>query len=794
MNIVNKYTLAQIGTCDLKSENSLLTIPNLQRGAVWRPRQVELLWDSILQGLPIGTLTVLSNEKRENNAYSGQLIDGQQRVNAIIAGFREPSQEDEIVVWIDADTYEYSDRVFAVRVTSRAHPWGYRMTGETFSAKERNQSIHDAGYTPGDPRNNWNILDFGPADSCLPIPFSYLLYAQGKDRQEEVVKKCEILAKTAKGWSDKFLEKVKAMAPGLLDRYFDAIDCLLGRKGNDEKYEVPAIIIDNTKNLELLFERIGKQGTPLTDKELAYALMKHYWGKEEFSDINAMLCYDLMPEEDFAVGVFRLFASTHGMRADIGSTFIHNIKNALDSESERIRNEVLYAYENNGELLQKLKNRVVNWILTLNDGSKYHPIILTEIVTTKPYLFVFLMRLAYIDIVEKRLLVSDGYIQALAFYLHTCLWNETKAIVKVYETVVQANSVTEKIIGDALRLCISYEWAMPIVDSFEDFPGLQGAAFDKEWKLDAYTQRREYYIFERLFQYGTHASDFMLKLAERKFFNRQYKDYNPSRKDLWIDQSRPWDHDHIVPQNWAGEDAVWSNFCLKWINCVGNIADIPFEINRGKGASDDWSVYERFPDELLYYPDNGVLAIDRNLATKESQAKILFDFVRKRFCLIADPFLKILQRLHLYDNLNYTQNLRKEVLAMLHHKHPDCHLYYYYRGLDIEFKEDDIFAWQQPWVSLSKGYGDDERVIAIVIAINLDNSFIVEWGLRKRPDLYIENLKHHTWYAPGNVIKGKFWPEWNDGEIILKNRYGYDAINDFESLLKNPMFLNSQTY
>ena len=28
-------------------------IPSLQRGAVWKPQQVELLWDSILRGFPI---------------------------------------------------------------------------------------------------------------------------------------------------------------------------------------------------------------------------------------------------------------------------------------------------------------------------------------------------------------------------------------------------------------------------------------------------------------------------------------------------------------------------------------------------------------------------------------------------------------------------------------------------------------------------------------------------------------------------------------------------------------------
>jgi uncharacterized protein with ParB-like and HNH nuclease domain len=35
--------------------NSNVSLPALQRGLVWKPAQVELLWDSILRGFPIGS-------------------------------------------------------------------------------------------------------------------------------------------------------------------------------------------------------------------------------------------------------------------------------------------------------------------------------------------------------------------------------------------------------------------------------------------------------------------------------------------------------------------------------------------------------------------------------------------------------------------------------------------------------------------------------------------------------------------------------------------------------------------
>ena len=41
----------------------LAGIPSLQRGAVWNPGQVELLWDSIFRGFPVGSFVVCDKIK-----------------------------------------------------------------------------------------------------------------------------------------------------------------------------------------------------------------------------------------------------------------------------------------------------------------------------------------------------------------------------------------------------------------------------------------------------------------------------------------------------------------------------------------------------------------------------------------------------------------------------------------------------------------------------------------------------------------------------------------------------------
>ena len=64
----DKFTLEEIASwCN--TQNSEIEIPPLQRGLVWKPKQVELLWDSILRGFPIGSF-MLSEGDKQTKSYS----------------------------------------------------------------------------------------------------------------------------------------------------------------------------------------------------------------------------------------------------------------------------------------------------------------------------------------------------------------------------------------------------------------------------------------------------------------------------------------------------------------------------------------------------------------------------------------------------------------------------------------------------------------------------------------------------------------------------------------------------
>ena len=85
--------------------NSILVLPPIQRGFVWKPNQIKELWDSLLRGMPICALMLqkinessskyrevnTSSNYKELNEISNEkkgyfLLDGQQRTLSMLLG------------------------------------------------------------------------------------------------------------------------------------------------------------------------------------------------------------------------------------------------------------------------------------------------------------------------------------------------------------------------------------------------------------------------------------------------------------------------------------------------------------------------------------------------------------------------------------------------------------------------------------------------------------------------------------------------------------------------------------
>ena len=177
------FTLQEIADWQLHNHKSNVELPSIQRGFVWKPKQVEDLWDSILRGYPIGSfLFSRSGEKL-------YLMDGQQRSTSIFLGHFDPyNQLDDTMAWtikgelpilwidIKPDVKPNSSR-YLIRLTTRSHPWGYQASNNsdklTVSDRRkalelfRNHQDNKGGYTLF---KNSTIF---PYDANFPLPLYF---------------------------------------------------------------------------------------------------------------------------------------------------------------------------------------------------------------------------------------------------------------------------------------------------------------------------------------------------------------------------------------------------------------------------------------------------------------------------------------------------------------------------------------------------------------------------------------------------------------------------------------------
>lgn len=105
-------------------------IPPVQRGLVWSPSQVIELWDSISKGYPIGSFTIYKDENGKD-----QLLDGQQRYNAILMGTESHADG---MVWVKED----EEGIPHFMVCTSCHPWGFkeREQNAQLSPEEQNEA------------------------------------------------------------------------------------------------------------------------------------------------------------------------------------------------------------------------------------------------------------------------------------------------------------------------------------------------------------------------------------------------------------------------------------------------------------------------------------------------------------------------------------------------------------------------------------------------------------------------------------------------------------------------------
>ncbi len=643
----------------INEESIIVELPILQRGLVWSQNQIELLWDSLLRGIPIGSFVICrktSNYQSRNSFVSTHyLLDGQQRSDAIKLGFSVfPAERNkQEIIWIDLETDSKnfpnnSTREFLIRLTTPAHPWGFDksdLSGKLDSRQIRegfpkNMSISDfANYNRPLP------CDIYPFASKIPIPLSILLSAKTtgiNDFWEDVLFKLGSYTYT---WANKAVDFINSNIINK-EKIYDAIVRVLKTKivaldvpnnlleqSNNERNNSSQVEIKGVTNIEQIFHRLNTQGTDLEGEELIYSMIKTYL--PEIADTVDRVAEGRMPPSRLVnLGVRVALSDQNSMKNPYS---VNQIRKIVKDDLEA--NLKIKSFIN--QELEGIMGIIDSW-LTNDDNTWGLPRILkTSISIKSPDVYFLLMILARKfhnanNEIYKR-------ITGMTLLIH---WfvdpeNRNRIVSKLYFKVINIIKVNDLI--PAFKQTISEN--INLINRFH-FPYLfkELVEFDsipdkfKNWRWEKCKD-----LFYEKFYNGKDSSFYddsispwlynlihnreILLYSQREYLREKFADYDPARKDLWKDYNRPWDFDHILPRiyikgRWSGtyNDSGWTanfkDFCNQWINTIGNLRAWPFEDNRSdhdtptlkKMKVDEyWDKSCIAEDERSGYSDRGVL-------------------------------------------------------------------------------------------------------------------------------------------------------------------------------------------
>jgi len=326
-NSMEEFSLKEIADWGLKdswAEGAFYAaLPPIQRGFVWKPEQIECLWDSIIQGFPIGALLLEVGEFESWRSYAGvnkrdtppkwQLLDGQQRATSIIKGFHDiwsspkSGQNPVSALWVDLspEKMEQTDRRFLFRLVTKSHPWGYKKSDpskplsasssykalEAFRILDSEKGKND-GKKNGKQKNphEFDLHQVFPWDANAPVPLALLLQVINNDGKKDVAKKLQSKLDKTDFWqnaSEKNIAhftNVKEILANPTDKFKTLVSDLHHAL---RTLQIPAPVLninpddhetsDENNSTFNLFKRVNSGGTTLSNEEIQYSLLKSVW-------------------------------------------------------------------------------------------------------------------------------------------------------------------------------------------------------------------------------------------------------------------------------------------------------------------------------------------------------------------------------------------------------------------------------------------------------------------------------------------------------------------------------------
>lgn len=584
------YEISQWGIND-----GSVSIPALQRGLVWSPKQVEFLWDSILRFFPVGGF-VLS----ENADGTFCLMDGQQRYNAIKTAFVAPDSESDSLLWLDIQPPEVknSTRHYYAKATTKIHPWGFNNdeSCSVLSAGERRDALTSFDMEGENIfKNKISLLETFPVKANFPVPLVFVLQAalQSDNASDFASLVTEKLSGLPASWKEKVDWKSQntrnLLSSTLSNTYFRLFQRLLK---SEQKYTIPCSILsqysviqndeptdeNGQTSLEVLFTRLNTAGTQISQSDLYYSAIKAYWAG--IKDTVEALAKHRMPPQNLAMLFFRLAITLKKKSPEKFETNLSISQIRKHAKNEETKFFVEKFINEDGSRIVKIVDEA------LSELPKY---IVMKIITQKADIYLLLLYLASrnVDLVA---LNADRLAMILYWFsldVSACV-NSIFAYAEKHDIVEISISEIQKLLSDLTALGKFRKMYAPNELKFDS---------SKRTQADWSTAQNEFWEYIS----DSREATFLL-FAERDFIKNNFPNYNPAEIKGWDKVNCPWDYDHIIPKSWSYNKryAEHKRLADYWLWRSGNFAAIPFEVNRSKNDRAEYSFYQENSDSLLY--------------------------------------------------------------------------------------------------------------------------------------------------------------------------------------------------
>lgn len=645
------FSLQEIANWQLNTANSLVELPSIQRGFVWKPKQIEDLWDSILRGYPIGSFLF---SKTSNKLH---LMDGQQRATSIFLGHFNPYCRNNVtqawsikgelpVVWLDIKPgHKPNASKYLIRLTTRSHPWGYQAkeNNKPLSVSDRRKALeifqkhpdNTEGYT------SFNNNSTFPFDTWYPLPLAFFIEANSTD---EIIEKTQQYLpnyfKTLRGGfenKEAFIMLLKSDLKQELEEIWKDVNNTKSSVIKSSIIEDKVLNEENEEENPTLFVRMNSSGTTLTGDDLIYSIYKSLF--PEAKQLIENTGVNFIPPTQVLSLASRIVVSDLDDHAYIKkmnvSDFQRRLKNEDFKKGLKIQIET--------EVLQKLFEQAIS-ILSCEKNAlfegKVPPVIIKQFIRNNQELFLFLVYWLHINKIK----LTDSIKLKIAAKLFAFAWFEFDNIPKLWKEKIESKKFWEEPLNDLMwwynefgihfliepNLLRQYYKQPYVVKMFaennkhkwglwEEGIGKQIIAYYKSVKSQEYDLKTANDYFWKFIGKIQHNKQLIL-LAQRNYINNSFGDYN--QMDSVDDTNVPWDWDHIYPSEWVYRKVYCNQSIKDWNNTNGNFRALSLEQNRSESNTaspkkrlteeeirecsfikEDWKYWEKIEKRIM---DNSV--------------------------------------------------------------------------------------------------------------------------------------------------------------------------------------------